>query len=457
MYSRGHSRGSAILRFTVAGESLWLDELHTAWVVDGALVDVAPRAAWGNQAPLYFWLSWPVVKLAGLSELSLRSWSLLAGLCLIGGGSWVAWRFTRSATAAAFVAWIFALDPTMIFYATEARPYALVQIIGLAQILLFWGYWRSEINVNGKQKKRVAVGLVVATASLFYLHYSTVLLFISEFVFVLFSLSVSCLLRMCGSKGTAPRTETAILKASPVRIIAVLIAMLLLISPTFANLLTVWDRRGNWADVSSVERLANELLPTILILVILPGIFCGVVLWLQRLRGGSLAPRSRLLLLFLATCALGPAVLAIGSDYFRLAPLALSRYVVVGNVAMILFAGIGVGLCQSRELRLACLLLIFVVMIWQNPVVIHVVQSGVLPNFRHENWQEPIDQLNQAEEKAQWPVFLFANILEDREANTKFGSPVSRIFVVPRAQAFTKSTISIGRSLPCQACRQTRF
>ena len=114
----------AILRFTVACDALWLDELHATWVVDGTLADVVPRAAYGNQAPLYFWLMWPVVKLVGLSELSLRSWSLLAGLCLIGGGSWVTWRFTRSATTAAFVAWIFTLDPTMIFYGTEARPYA---------------------------------------------------------------------------------------------------------------------------------------------------------------------------------------------------------------------------------------------------------------------------------------------------------------------------------------------
>ena len=134
----------------------------------------------------------------------------------------------------------------------------------------------------------------------------------------------------------------------------------------------------------------------------------------------------------------------------------LSRYVVIGNVAMILFAGIGIGLCQSRAWRLACLLLIFVVMIWHNPVVVQFVHTGVLPRFRHENWREPIEQINQAEKKAQWPVFLFANILEDREANTNLDPQFQEYLLFPCA-AFTKSTIPIGRFLQCKPCRHHRF
>src|SRR6187549_386898 len=73
---------AAVLRLWQINESLWVDELHTSWCVQGSIFDVAPRAADGNQSPLYFWLVWGVTRLFGESELTLRLPSLLAGLAL---------------------------------------------------------------------------------------------------------------------------------------------------------------------------------------------------------------------------------------------------------------------------------------------------------------------------------------------------------------------------------------
>src|SRR5262245_35983851 len=73
---------AAFLRLWQAGESLWIDELHTSWVVSGRFSEVMPRAAMGNQSPLYFWWMWLLVQLTGQSEWTLRLPSLVAGLVL---------------------------------------------------------------------------------------------------------------------------------------------------------------------------------------------------------------------------------------------------------------------------------------------------------------------------------------------------------------------------------------
>ena len=59
----------AALRVWQARESLWLDELHTAWCALGSLAEVAPRAMIGNQSPLFFWFEWLLVQGFGPSEL----------------------------------------------------------------------------------------------------------------------------------------------------------------------------------------------------------------------------------------------------------------------------------------------------------------------------------------------------------------------------------------------------
>ena len=73
------------LRIVQVGESLWLDELHTAWVVADGTQQLVPRAAIGNQSPVYFALVWPFTKLAGMSEFWLRLPSVLAGVALVVG------------------------------------------------------------------------------------------------------------------------------------------------------------------------------------------------------------------------------------------------------------------------------------------------------------------------------------------------------------------------------------
>ncbi|MBW8885306.1 MAG: hypothetical protein JF612_11170, partial [Planctomycetia bacterium] len=78
----GISLVGAALRIQPLGESLWLDELHTAWCAVGPLDEVAQRAAMGNQGPLFYWLEWLTLRLLGPNELSLRLISLLSASLL---------------------------------------------------------------------------------------------------------------------------------------------------------------------------------------------------------------------------------------------------------------------------------------------------------------------------------------------------------------------------------------
>ncbi len=118
--------------------SLWLDELHTAWVALGPWEELSRRAALGNHGPVYFALARLAAGLFGPGEVALRSVSVGAGVLVVlgtfgllrawGAGLWLA----GAATVAA------ALDPQLLWFAQEARPYALLQAMSLAHVWLLW-------------------------------------------------------------------------------------------------------------------------------------------------------------------------------------------------------------------------------------------------------------------------------------------------------------------------------
>ena len=124
------------LRWMISlNEPLWIDELHTAWSVDGPLDVVAGRAAEGNQTPLYFWVEWLVCQQFGLTETWLRLPSALYGSLTAIAASLLVWNFRRSPTAALTTGLLIAIEPTFLFYGSEARPYALLHLLTLLQVL----------------------------------------------------------------------------------------------------------------------------------------------------------------------------------------------------------------------------------------------------------------------------------------------------------------------------------
>ena len=178
------------IRAAAVGEPMWLDECHTAWAVDSdSPAIVASRAADGNQPPLYLLLVWAVTNVFGLTEFSLRLISLVAGSAMMIIASFWARSLTNRWSAAILAAGLIAFDGQFIFYATEARCYALVQLIGLIQAIFFWRVLASELDreSDAKQSAAVYVGLLIwalLSIAILYCHYTSVWLLIVETIFV---------------------------------------------------------------------------------------------------------------------------------------------------------------------------------------------------------------------------------------------------------------------------------
>jgi hypothetical protein len=107
---------ATLLRLWQINESLWLDELHSAWVVSAGVAEIVERAQIGNQSPLYFYLPWATTSLFGMNEWVLRLPSLVAGVGFVTLAYWLAYQFTRSLIAASAGAILAALDHNFLYW-----------------------------------------------------------------------------------------------------------------------------------------------------------------------------------------------------------------------------------------------------------------------------------------------------------------------------------------------------
>lgn len=156
------------VRWGALHESLWLDELHSAWTANGDWDQVSARARIGNQSPCYFYLLKVVIGESS-AEWRARLLSLLPCLVTITLLYLVVLRTSGSLLAATCVSLFATVDPKFIFYGTEARPYALVQAVALTTVLVF-----SRCVWQTRTKLRVA--WVCGCITLCYQHYTAVVI-----------------------------------------------------------------------------------------------------------------------------------------------------------------------------------------------------------------------------------------------------------------------------------------
>ncbi len=129
---------AAALRLGIAiHDPLWLDERHTLWTVQSPWSEVAARAAAGNQFPVYFWLNWFCCggNLASV-PLALRGLSLISGVALVWSAGWIAFRATGNRFSQLAAIALLAIDSSLLFLSSEARPYSLLQLVALWQVFL---------------------------------------------------------------------------------------------------------------------------------------------------------------------------------------------------------------------------------------------------------------------------------------------------------------------------------
>ncbi|MDB4338542.1 glycosyltransferase family 39 protein [Rubripirellula sp.] len=135
---------SILLRAPSCYESLWVDELHSAWSVWGSLSEVLGRAQAGHQMPIYFWGLWFWKSLFGISEFALRFSSVLpvSLACALLAYGFARLRYGVIAGMAAGLT--LAVEQNSIFFGTELRPYGWVIFFSAVTHLCFLSLLRTN-------------------------------------------------------------------------------------------------------------------------------------------------------------------------------------------------------------------------------------------------------------------------------------------------------------------------
>jgi mannosyltransferase len=124
---------TALRFYRLAGQSLWSDEGNSVALAQAGLAEIAARTALDIHPPLYYWLLHFWIRLFGQSEVAVRSLSAVAAVLLVGVIYQLGARLfdRRAGLMAAFIA---AVSPFQVYYAQEARMYALLALLGALTI-----------------------------------------------------------------------------------------------------------------------------------------------------------------------------------------------------------------------------------------------------------------------------------------------------------------------------------
>jgi 4-amino-4-deoxy-L-arabinose transferase-like glycosyltransferase len=171
---------AAVLRFWDLGaQSLWYDEWLTTEATSGGLSDVFRHAA--NREgipPTYFLLMWGWEGAFGDGETALRTFSALVGIATVPVAYAIAHELGQRRTVARVAALLVAVNPMLVWYSQEARPYSLLALLGALSVWTF-----ARVRSRGQGDDFLVWGLVSAGA--IAVHYFAVFLVLAEGVALL--------------------------------------------------------------------------------------------------------------------------------------------------------------------------------------------------------------------------------------------------------------------------------
>ena len=412
------------LRLVGLGDSLWLDELHTSWIVRGNVSDVPVRATQGASSPPYFLLVWTVVQLLGHTEWTLRLLPWLAGVALIPTTYFVCRRFGAAKEMSLLASSLVALDRYRVYYSQEARPYALVQLLATVQVLLFWSVLR-------KPSRRYLGAWVLVTTTIFYLHYTTALLPVAECAFLVVLLLVD-------ERSRKKYYWKGLLVAG--------IVTALLCIPAMPQLLDLAGRRENWAKfVSQRPVTAIFTLYPLHTYAFLPA---AMVLFLPRRDGRAQLPkflgRRQDSFVFCLCWLFIPLCLAWMANETNIARLFLRRYVIVASLApVVITALLGSSLRERRQRNLYTLVVLSVSILVVSPV--NRNYGGLARRSpAMEGWRDAIKMVRDQTAEQAAPVFVNSGLSESDAWYASENSelveyclfPIRGIYPVPDVPAF---------------------
>lgn len=161
---------AAILRFNQIGaQSLWYDEGNSARIAERSAQLIVEGAAGDIHPPLYYLLLKAWRAAFGPSEAGLRSFSAACGVLTV-LFAYLIGRDLFGRRAGLIAAFLLAIAPFAVYYAQEARMYALLALCAAAST---WAVLSFSLRSPNPRSKAVFVVLyVLATAAGLWTHYA---------------------------------------------------------------------------------------------------------------------------------------------------------------------------------------------------------------------------------------------------------------------------------------------
>jgi len=117
----------------LSSKGLWLDEAYSVVTARLPLSEMLGQLNRTATPPLYYLCLAPWIRLFGSSEAAVRALSVVFSVGGIGLAGWLAYRFF-SLRIASVLTLLLAFTPMHVYYAQEARMYALLSLLGIAVV-----------------------------------------------------------------------------------------------------------------------------------------------------------------------------------------------------------------------------------------------------------------------------------------------------------------------------------
>ncbi|MEP7265136.1 MAG: glycosyltransferase family 39 protein [Bacteroidota bacterium] len=157
---------------------MWYDESFTAYQSQGSLSEIVDVARWDSNPPLYLIIMHYWLKLAGLSEFTLRFPSLIFNSLACSILFLFAYR-SFNIKVALLATLFFLSSDSMFYYAQEARAYSFLFLLTILSGFLFFELIR-------KPGWLISSALAITNAALFYTHYIETVIVVFQFVLIIY-------------------------------------------------------------------------------------------------------------------------------------------------------------------------------------------------------------------------------------------------------------------------------
>jgi mannosyltransferase len=429
---------AAGLRLVQVRESLWLDELHTAWTVGDGWREIWWRAEFGNQSPLYFYLVALVTWAGGLDELTLRLPSALAGVALAGCSGWLVARWTGSRASGLLTALLVAVDRTSLFYAQEARPYAWVQLVGLVHVATF-------VVILTRPQPRWRAVWVVTAVLIYYLHYTAALLLAAEvaayallsvvpawrpvyrfrhFAVDLSLIAIGVLPSIHQVSQIAARRDAwsvFIRRDVPASKILTVFPLEIYLILTAAIGIMGWAVRFVWSDARRLARGGRS--------VTTAEVFGGQSVCQSDVRS-SCAIHGRLVVVLICWLFV-PLIVAWMMTVCDVARLFFPRYLVISAVVPALLAGLILRCYPGWCSRLIGVIAVTSVLVWHGGLVPQMLRDGRAIGDRRQDWRGAVSLLQQRVAQQDVPVFVRSGLIEADRLRWESSARLSQYSLLP--------------------------